>query len=139
MVAKNRLMVHSITLKSKLILSFIGFIIISTTVLGIISTRMTTGVIEDTAAKSAIQNSEQIMKSLDVFLGMLLKLSEYPISDEEIRVILAKDYTKVSSPDFERKKDFSRVNTFLYEKTNSFSNAINSSVLYYEGDIPGFS
>lgn len=123
-------MFSDLPLRKKLITAFVCFIVVPAIVLGTVFTQISSKVIKETAEKSAVQNSEQIIKNLDTFLGMIIKLSEYPISDAEIRSILAKDYTKVENPVYERKKDFAKVNNFLYEKINSFSNAIDSSVLY---------
>lgn len=109
-------MFSDLPLRKKLITAFVCFIVVPAIVLGTVFTQISSKVIKETAEKSAIQNSEQIIKNLDTFLGMIIKLSEYPISDAEIRSILAKDYTKVENPVYERKKDFAKVNNFLYEK-----------------------
>lgn len=69
---------QNMSLKRKLILSFIGFIVVPLIVLNIFLTNIYSDEIQNTVIKSSIQSNEQGIKNLDTFLGILSKLSEYP-------------------------------------------------------------
>jgi len=121
---------HNMPLKGKLILSFIGFIIVPLIVLNIFSTNLYSDEIQNTVIKSSIQSNEQRIKNLDTFLGILAKLSEYPMKDIKLRTILRKDYTKEAFPSYEAGKDFDLSKDLLYINIKSFSDMIDSVILY---------
>jgi two-component system sensor histidine kinase YesM len=121
---------NNLTLKNKLIIAFIGFIVIPVMILGFFLIKFSSETIQDMAIKSAVQSNEQVIKNLDTFLEMLSKLTEYPLSDSDINKIMLKNHSQAQYPEYEKIEDFTKVNTFAYTKIKSFSNMIDSVVLY---------
>jgi two-component system sensor histidine kinase YesM len=121
---------NKLSLKGKLITSFIGLIIFPLIFLSIFSSNLYLQEIQDTVIKSAVQSNEQVIKNLDSFLGLLSKLTEYPISDTSIREILKKDYSKAEYPDYEKARDFDIAKGLLYNNIKVYSDMIDSIFLY---------
>jgi two-component system, sensor histidine kinase YesM len=119
-----------LTLKSKLIVSFIGFVTIPLAILSIFSLKLYSEEIQQTVIKSSVQSNEQINKNLDTFLGMLSKLSEYPVKDNKVKNLLIKDYTKYEYAEYEEAVDKDDVKDLLYNNIKSYSNIIDSVMLY---------
>lgn len=120
----------NLSLKKKLIALFIGFIVIPTVVLIIFLINPTSQAIHDMAVKSAIRSNEQIIKNLDTFLGVLSKLSEYPISDRTVYDIMKRHQSGAFLSELDKSRDFSTMNTFAFTKIKSFSPLIDSVVLF---------
>lgn len=121
---------NSFSLKNKLTISFIGFSIIPIIILSFFLVKYSSESIQDTVMASALQSNEQVIKNMDSFLEMLSKLSEYPISDSSVNKVILKDYTNVRNPEYERAADFNTISKFTYDKIKSFSDNIDSVVLY---------
>lgn len=119
-----------LTLKGKLIVSFIGFVTIPLAILSIFSLNLYSEEIQQTVIKSSIQSNEQINKNLDTFLGMLSKLSEYPVKDNKIKNLLSKDYTQYEYAEYEEAVDKDEIKDLLYNNIKSYSNIIDSVMLY---------
>lgn len=119
-----------LTLKGKLIVSFIGFVTIPLAILSIFSLNLYSEEIQQTVIKSSIQSNEQINKNLDTFLGMLSKLSEYPVKDNKFKNLLTKDYTKYEFAGYEEAVDKDAIKDLLYNNIKSYSNIIDSVMLY---------
>lgn len=119
-----------LTLKSKLMVSFIGFVTIPLAILSIFSLKLYSEEIQQTVIKSSVQSNEQINKNLDTFLGMLSKLSEYPVKDNKVKNLLTKDYTKFEYAEYEEAIDKDEVKDLLYNNIKSYSNIIDSVMLY---------
>lgn len=126
-------LVITVGLKSKLMIAFIGLIVVPIICLGYFTTRITSDVIRDTAVKSAVRSNEQVIKNLDNFLQMLAKLSEYPITDKEVQEILSKQNLEHDSFDYAAMNNMGKLNEFVYYKILSFSNMIDSAALYQAG------
>ncbi len=122
-----------LTLKGKLLVSFIGFVTIPLAILSIFSFNLYSEEIQQTVIKSSIQSNEQINKNLDTFLGMLSKLSEYPVKDNKIKNLLTKDYTKYEFAEYEEAVDKDEIKDLLYNNIKSYSNIIDSVMLYKAG------
>lgn len=120
----------NMSLKSKLISAFIVLIVFPLIILGIFSSYLYSQEIQNTVVKSAVQSSQQIIKNLDSFLGMMAKLSEYPLKDEKIRSVLTKDYSLEEHPEYERSRDFDTVRDLLYKNIGTYSNLIDYIYLY---------
>ena len=121
---------YKLTLKGKLIVSFIGFVTIPLAILSIFSLNLYSDEIQQTVIKSSIQSNEQINKNLDTFLGMLSKLSEYPVKDNVIKNLLTKDYSKYEYAGYEEAVDKDEIKDLLYNNIKSYSNIIDSVMLY---------
>lgn len=121
---------ENLSLKKKLIALFIGFIVIPAVVLIFFLIAPTSQAIRDMAVKSAVRSNEQIIKNLDTFLGVLSKLSEYPISDRAIYDIMKRHQTAAELSELEKSRDFRAMNTFAFTKIKSFSPLIDSVVLF---------
>jgi len=143
---------RNLTLKSKLIFSFIGFIVVPLIILGYFSIKLYSSEMQNTVIKSAIQSNEQVIRNLDTFLGMLTKLSEYPVKDNtkydnkddtvkyyDIKTIMAKDYSTSASPEYDRYKDFDIMKYLLNNNIKTISDMIDSVYIYRAGtfDIVG--
>ncbi len=130
---------RDLTLKNKLIISFIGFIVVPLIVLGFVSIRLYSSEIQETVIKSAVQSNEQVIRNLDTFHGMLARLSEYPVKDKDVKNILMKDYRASSSPDYEKYKDFETMKYLLNNNIKTISDMIDSVFVYKAGtfDIVG--
>jgi len=124
---------RNLTLKSKLIISFIGFIVGPLLVLGYFSIKLYSTEMQNTVIKSAVQSNEQVIRNLDTFLGMLARLSEYPVKDEDIKAIMLKDYSTSSSPDYDRYKDFDTMKYLLNNNIKTISDMIDSVLIYRDG------
>ena len=120
----------NLSLKKKLIALFIGFIVIPAVVLILFLIAPTSQAIRDMAVKSAVRSNEQIIKNLDTFLGVLSKLSEYPISDKAIYDIMRKHHSGVELSELDKSRDFRTMNTFAFTKIKSFSPLIDSVILF---------
>ncbi len=118
------------TIKNKLIILFIIFIIVPVSILGFYLINYSVQVIQQTVLKSSIQSNEQIIKNLDSFLKTMEKLSEYPIADKGVISIMMKNYEEVESPEYEKARDFITMNSFVYNKIKSFSTMIDSVFIY---------
>ncbi len=123
-------MFRNMTLKGKMMITFISLIVLPSIILGYFSIRLYYGQIQNIVIKSAIQGSDQVVKNLDTFLGMLSKLSEYPIKDQGLRTLLTKDYTSITDMEYEKGKDFNNAKELLYYNIKSFSDMIDSVLLY---------
>lgn len=119
-----------LTLKSKLIVSFIGFVTIPLAILSIFSLKLYSEEIQQTVIKSSVQSNEQINKNLDTFLGMLSKLSEYPVKDNKVKNLLTKDYSGYEYAEYEEAVDKDDIKDLLYNNIKSYSNIIDSVMLY---------
>lgn len=119
-----------LTLKSKLIAAFIGFVTIPLAILSIFSLKLYSAEIQQTVIKSSVQSNEQINKNLDTFLGMLSKLSEYPVKDKDVQNFLTKDYTNFEYAEYEEAIDKDKLKDLLYNNIKSYSNIIDSVMLY---------
>ncbi|NLL71389.1 MAG: sensor histidine kinase [Epulopiscium sp.] len=117
-------------LKKQLIIAFIAFIIFPSLFIGIILMKFSTNKIKELAISSAIRNNEQVIKNIDGFLEMVIKLSEQPISDPQMNAILHKDYSSLSYPEYETSNDFDAAGRFIYQKIVSYSDLIDSVILY---------
>lgn len=124
------IMFKNITLKSKLLISFICLIAVPLVVLGYFSIKLYSSEVQNTVIKSAVQSNDQVIKNLDTFLEMLSKLSEYPIKDSKIKALLTKDYKQTVNSDYEKGQDFDTAKGLLYNNIKSFSDMIGSVLLY---------
>ena len=122
-----------LTLKGKLIISFIGFVTIPLALISLFSLNLYSEEIQQTVLKSSVQSNEQINKNLDTFLGMLSKLSEYPVKDNMLKNLLTKDYSKYEYAGYEEAVDKDEIKDLLYNNIKSYSNIIDSVMLYKEG------
>jgi two-component system sensor histidine kinase YesM len=120
----------NLSLKKKLIALFIGFIVIPAIVLILFLIAPTSQAIRDMAVKSAVRSNEQIIKNLDTFIGVLSKLSEYPISDRAIYDIMRRHQSGVKLSELDKSRDFRTMNTFAFTKIKSFSPLIDSVILF---------
>lgn len=120
----------NLSLKKKLIALFVGFIIVPAIVIVAYLVFPSSAAIRDLAVKSAIRSNEQIIKNLDTFLGVLSKLSEYPITDKTINAIMRKHQSGAPLSALEKSRDFSAVNTFVFTKIKSFSPLVDSVILF---------
>lgn len=121
------------TLKRKLIVSFIGFIVIPLIILGYFSIKLYSSEIHNTVIKTAVQSNEQIIKNIDALLETMIRLSEYPVKDKDIMAMLAKNYEKSAVPDFERNRDSESIKYRLYNNIKTISDMIDSVFLYNAG------
>lgn len=121
---------RSISLKSKLIISFIGLIVFPLFVLNYFSTTLYSQEIHKTVVRSAVQSNEQVIKNLDTFLEMMQKLSEYPLKDKTLRININKDYSAFPFRDFERSRDFDSAKELLFSNIWTYSDMIDSILLY---------
>ncbi|MCX7709352.1 MAG: sensor histidine kinase [Clostridia bacterium] len=124
---------RSITLRNKLIISFIGFIVVPLIVLGYFSIQLYSSEMQNTVIKSSVQSNEQVIRNLDTFLGTLIRLSEYPIKDKDVRALMVKDYKQSINPEYERYKDFDSMKYLLYNNIKTISDMIDSVLLYKAG------
>lgn len=120
----------NLSLKKKLIALFIGFIVIPAVALILFLIAPTSQAIRDMAVKSAVRSNEQIIKNLDTFLGVLSKLSEYPISDRTIYDIMRRHQSEVELSELDKSRDFRAMNRFAFTKIKSFSPLIDSVILF---------
>lgn len=121
---------RNLTLKTKLIISFIGFIVIPLIVLGFFSIKLYSSEIQQTVIKSAVQSNEQVIRNLDTFHGMLARLSEYPVKDKDIKAIMSKDYAASSKPEYDKYKDFEAMKYLLNNNIKTISDMIDSVLVY---------
>ncbi len=124
---------RNLTLKSKLIISFIGFITVPLVVLGYFSIQLYSSEMHNTVIKSAVQSNDQVIKNLDTFLGMLVKLSEYPVKDKDVRALMTKDYNQSQNPEYDRSKDLDLMKNLLYNNIKTVSDMIDSVLIYRAG------
>lgn len=120
----------NISLKSKLMVSFIGLIVFPLIILSFFSFALYSQEIQNTVVKSAIQSNDQVIKNLDAFLEMLAKLSEYPLKDKTLRLIMKRDYSLVQNPEYERSLDFDTAKNILNNNIKGYSDMIDSIYLY---------
>ncbi len=123
-------MMKKMSLKNKLVISFIILIILPIAVLGYFSVRIYSNEIEDKVLKSAFSNNEQIMNHLDNHLKILGKLSEYPLNEEKLLEILRKDYSRLSNEKYIRYTDFVDAKSLLFNNIVFYSDLIDSVWLY---------
>ncbi len=124
----NRL--RNLTLKRKLIISFIGLIVMPLIVLGFFSIKLYSSEIQETVIRSAVQSNEQVIRNLDTFHGMLARLSEYPVKDKDVKTIMVKDYATSSRPEYDKYKDFETMKYLLNNNIKTISDMIDSVLVY---------
>lgn len=61
---------------------------------------------------------------------MLSKLSEYPVKDNKVKNLLTKDYSGYEYAEYEEAVDKDDIKDLLYNNIKSYSNIIDSVMLY---------
>ncbi len=125
----NRQVISRISLRNKLVISFI-MIIMPMFVLSFLSINLYSNEIKNKLISSASGNNEQIIHNLDNSLGMLMKISEYPLYDETLIEILKKDYSTLENSKYVRSIDFAKAKDLLNNNVVFYSNLIDSVWLY---------
>lgn len=117
-------------MKRKLTVSYVCLIVFPLFIISIISFNLYSDEIQRTVIKSSVQSNESINKNLDTFLGMLSKLSEYPVKNKEILNLMTKDYSGDQYPEYEQSEDKDTIKEHLYYNIKTHSDMIDSVILY---------
>lgn len=119
-----------LTLRKKIIIAFIGFIIIPTTIISGVIIAYTSEQVEAMSIRAAEKNTSQVLNNIDGLLETMIKLSELPLENDEINAIISKDYKSSAAPKLEKQKDFEEVSHFIFQGIISFSDYVKSVVIY---------
>jgi two-component system sensor histidine kinase YesM len=125
----NRHVISRISLRNKLVISFI-MIIMPMFILSFLSINLYSNEIKNKVISTATGNNEQIIHNLDNSLSMLMRISEYPLYDETLIEILKKDYSRLENSRYVRSVDFAKAKDLLNNNIVFYSNLIDSVWLY---------
>lgn len=123
------------TLKSQILFGYLMFIGI-TLLLLMVSLGITwRDFIRKNIYSTLYDTNQQISNSIQYYINDLVKLSEYPFSDEEILKILRKTYDE-SSQEISILNDIQEINNKLYKNVYSMNDHI-SSVWFFPENLEG--
>lgn len=106
---------RSLSLKKKLLFSYILIIVIPLVILGYYSYYYSSNTLYEKVVISSRESNEQIAKNIDSFLTSLSKISEFPSLDDTISSILRKDYSGSENRFVEILNDVEDANASLYK------------------------
>lgn len=113
-IPKN-LFYRNMSLKKKLLFSYILLIVIPLVILGFYTYFYFSNTLYEKVVISSRESNEQIVKNIDNFLTNLSKISEFPSLDDTISSILRKHYSKTENRFVEILDDVEDANTSLYK------------------------
>lgn len=116
----------NISLKKKLLLTYILLTVIPLLMLGISTYYYVHKTLYEKLVLTSQNNNEQIVKNIDAFLSTLSKLSEFPSLDDRINSILRKNYEESDYSLVEMLSDVDRANASLYRGVLSMNDSIGS-------------
>ncbi len=106
---------RNLSLKKKLLFSYILLIVIPLVILGFYSYYYFSNTLYEKVVISSQESNAQIVKNIDNFLTSLSKISEFPSLDDTVSSILRKDYTKSENRFVEILSDVEDANASLYK------------------------
>ena len=106
---------RNLSLKKKLLFTYILLIIIPLVILGFYSYYYFSNTLYEKVIISSRESNEQIVKNIDNFLTSLSKISEFPSLDDTISSILRKDYSESENKFVEILSDVEDANASLYK------------------------
>ena len=122
-------MLFDMSLKKKLLVSYILIIIIPVSILGYSCYFYFSAALSDKVIKNSLKNNEQIIRNIDTFLNSLAKLTEYPNLDRELNSILYKNYDLNGNIEVSRYDDYTKANSALYRGILYLNDLVDSAVL----------
>lgn len=106
---------RNLSLKKKLLFSYILLIVIPLVILGFYTYYYFSNTLYEKVVLSSRESNEQIVKNIDNFLTNLSKISEFPSLDDTISSILRKDYSESENRFVEILDDVEDANASLYK------------------------
>ncbi|EPR14048.1 sensor histidine kinase [Ruminiclostridium papyrosolvens] len=106
---------RNLSLKKKLLFSYILLIVIPLVILGFYSYYYFSNTLYEKVVISSQESNAQIVKNIDNFLTSLSKISEFPSLDDTVSSILRKDYSKSENKFVEILNDVEAANASLYK------------------------